>query len=391
MKKVLRTILILLLLAALWTGNTIAVYADSDVSASIDPGKTSSLTLQYRHNGAYFEGLEIKTYHVGDVSAAGIYSLTNAFQYSSVNLNYVKTQAEWKTIASTLAAFAAAESLNPDCSAVTEGNGTVSFRNLKPGMYLTLAVSHKGDTEITSFETFLTAVPYPDGSGTYQYDVTAFPKCSSRPVVSDKVEYKVIKLWKDTGFSQNRPERIRVRIMKDGKVQEIQTLSGDNNWSYSWTAEDDGSIWQVSEIAISFGYSVTITESGSTFILTNTHEELQEPEEPDSPDPPDTPDPPDVPDIPDNPNPPDVPDLPEAPDVPDEPDSTDTPDEPDQPDNPNKPDTPQKPDKTDKSEKTGKTDTPKTGDMTVIWPYALAMCLSGALLLILAVWRMRSE
>lgn len=368
MRKGLKLLCILILAVGLLAAGSLSAYG-----ASIDPGKTSSLTLQYRHNGMVFEGLDIQVYRVAEVSKNGEYALTGKFKDYPVSLNGVTSQNEWKTIASTLSGFAASDGLASDYAAATAANGVVSFRNLRPGMYLTLGVKHEAKTEVTTFETFLTAIPHPSGNGSYNYDVTAYPKCSSTPVTPNMVEYKVVKLWKDSGFTQFRPEKIKVRIIKDGKVQEVQTLSSDNNWSYSWEAADDGSIWQASEIAITAGYTVTSSASGTTFILTNTYGD---------------------PDDPNNPDIPDVPVIPDVPDVPDDPDDPDEPAEPVKPDDPDTPDKPKDPDASGGSE--GGEDSPgsghpKTGDMTLIWPYVLAMCISGSMLLILAIWRMRSE
>jgi len=80
---------------------------------------------------------------------------------------------------------------------------------------------------------------------------------------------KVVKLWKDTGYTENRPESITVDILKDGVFIESQELSESCSWSYRWTVPDDGAVWQVVEREVPEGYTVTVSDNGNTFLLTN--------------------------------------------------------------------------------------------------------------------------
>ena len=133
-------------------------------------------------------------------------------------------------------------------------------------MYLTLSVK----TDTARYETFLTAVSYPSEDGDVQYDVIAVPKYELLPEDPEKTaEYTVVKLWKDTGYDKYRPASITVDLLKDGIFQESQQLSEKNNWTYRWTAPKDGSVWQVVEREVPEGYTVTVSESGNTFYLTN--------------------------------------------------------------------------------------------------------------------------
>ena len=240
----------------------------------IDPTRPSSLTFQYAHNGKSFVGLTINSYRIAEVHENGTYELTGAFGGYPVKIYDVTSQAEWKKIASTLAAYAVADQLAPTCTGVTDGNGFVSFKDILPGMYLTLSVTVNEESEVTIFENFLTVVPHPSEDGNHNYDVTAYPKCESY-VPEKKTEYKVVKLWKDSGFEALRPDSVTVDILKNGVVYTSETLSQDNNWSYRWTTDDNADIWQVVERDVAADYTVTVTKEHSTFIITNctTHGE----------------------------------------------------------------------------------------------------------------------
>ena len=99
------------------------------------------------------------------------------------------------------------------------------------------------------------------------------------------IQFKVLKLWKgDEGF-EGRPTSIEVELFRDGSIFETVVLSEENNWAYSWTADDDGSSWSVVERNIPEGYSVTLEERGTAFVLTNTliPPDPENPEDPEIP------------------------------------------------------------------------------------------------------------
>lgn len=243
----------------------------------VDISRSSSLTLQYRHNGKLFDGLLIKTFRVADISEDGVYTLTGDFKDYPVNIQGITSQTEWKRIATTLAAYAAADSIAPSAVKVTDSLGTVCFDSLLPGMYLTLSVVTERDGYITTFETFLLSVPNPDENGEPQYDVLAYPKCDHRPASKNTIEHKVVKQWRDNGHEELRPKQILVDIIRDGVLSSTQILSAENNWSYSWEAPDDGSIWQAVERNIEEIYDVTIDENGTTIIITNIYDTPETP------------------------------------------------------------------------------------------------------------------
>lgn len=306
MKQVFLRFFICLITATLFVGTAVVCTADP-----VDTAMESSLTLQYKHGGEVFSGLEIQSYRIAEASADGTYSLCGAFENYPVDIYGVESQAEWQNIASTLAVYAVADRITPDCTAVTDDTGTVSFEKILPGMYLTLSVRSESEGEVTVFETFLTAVPHPDGDR-YNYDVTAYPKCSSYTPAPVDIQYKVVKQWKEGVRNDARPASVTVDILRDGEVFYTEILSAENDWSYSWSAPDDGAIWQTVEREVPKDYTVTVIRDGDTFIITNIYGYG-----------------------------------------------------------------------TDKA--------PQTGKITVMWPYALAMALSGGAFIILAIWRRRRE
>lgn len=308
MKKIVSVLFACIVIVALIISSVANVCAISP----IDSQKKSSLTLQYKHGENFYSGIEIKTYRIAEVFPDGTYALWGDFKDYSVNIYDISSKTEWDKICSTLSAFAVADNIAPTCSAITDEKGTVVFKDILPGMYLTLSVDLKTEKELVKFESFITAVPTPDDNGNHNYNVTAYPKCELLKPSEKEIEYKIVKHWKDSGYTSKRPKTIEIDVLKDGVVKSTQKLSKENNWSYSWVAIDDGSQWQAIEKNIPSSYSMTVIHKDNTIIITNTYDSLH-------------------------------------------------------------------------------TDPPKTGETTVLWPWVLAMCVSGVLIILLSIWRKRAE
>lgn len=247
------------------------------VAEPIDMQKLSSLTLQYRYGEESFSDLTICTYRVAQVTAKGEYALTGEFKDYPVSLQGITSQAQWRIICSTLSAYISANGARPTETQITDDNGTAVFSDILPGLYLTLSVRVEKADKITVFESFMTAVPYPDANGDYLYDVEAHPKCEQREPDLKELEYKVVKQWKDNSLLPLRPEKISVDILKDGTLHTSVTLSPENNWSYSWKAPDDGSKWQAVERGVPEYYTVTVEEFGTTIVITNVYDDNEKP------------------------------------------------------------------------------------------------------------------
>lgn len=279
---------------------------------AVNPEEPCSLTLQYAYGEEVFSDLEISIFRAAEVFEDGTYQLTGDFADYPVNIYGITSRTEWTSIASTLSAYAAADGIEPTQQQRTNENGQVSFESLQPGMYLVLAVKIDTDEAVYTFESFMISLPSFDEDDDPYYQVTANPKCESYEPKPGELEYKVVKQWKDQGHSSDRPSSITVDILKDGAFFSTQTLSAENNWSYRWTALDDGSVWQAVERNVPQEYKVTTVVNGETIVITNART-------------------------------------------------------------------------------TGEQNPPQTGGTTVVWPYILAMCAAGAVILIIGISRKRKD
>lgn len=263
-KKILLCVLCALILCVSFGAHTLAV----------DLTRACSLTVLYAGDGVPFAGLDIEIFRMGTLGDDGVYTTAGDFASYPVDISHVTTQAEWHAIADTLASYALTDGLNPTAAGKTDENGEATFAQLEAGMYLVLAEQHLYGDTMYLFENFLVALPSPDENGEPQYDIKAIPKHDQYKPSPEDVTYKVIKQWKD-GDGTARPDSVTAEIYKDGALQTTQVLSGENNWSYTWNAPDDGAIWSVKEPNVPHGYTVTAEQNGATFVLTN-HQKLSD-------------------------------------------------------------------------------------------------------------------
>ena len=376
----------------------------TNVKEQIDTGRECSLTLSYRGSGVAASEKSVNLYQIAEVSANAKYTLTSSFASTGLILNGIQTNGEWNVVRSTAEAHIIADTLAPVRTAVTDGEGKVHFTGLKPGLYLASDVQIVRDDFTCLFDSALVALPglQTDGFWQYHVSVTAKPEVLP-PIAPDEViQFKVLKLWKGDGGNADRPSRVEIEIFRDGISYEKKILSEENHWSYNWMAKDDGAKWEVVERNIPKGYTMTVDERKTTFVLTNT----LTPDGPDGPQnpPKDPDDPQSPPEDPDGPqNPPKDPDDPQSP--PEDPDAPQSPPEdPNDPQSsPEDPDAPQSPpedpflilgDSTiprDDMELLDAEDYPQTGDTSNILLYMIIMFVSGSILIFLGITEKRDR
>lgn len=264
-------ICLLVCLCLCWLPGKAGALSTADAMEPVSPEKPCSLTLSYTCNGITFENLPVKLYRVASVSADAQYTLTPQFQSSGLEINGIQTSGEWDVIRSSLEAHILSAGIAPDDVSATDADGQACFSDLMPGLYLVAAVHTEQEGWYYSFRSALIALPGLDESGLWLYDIAAAPKLEILPPTEpDELQFQVLKLWKDEGHENSRPESIEVEIFRNGESYEIVTLSQENNWTYRWTAPADGAQWMVVERNIPEGYTVTVESRSTTFILTNS-------------------------------------------------------------------------------------------------------------------------
>ena len=231
-----------------------------------------SLTISYCYGETAFSDVQVKLYRIAEVSADFRYTLTQPFKASGLILNGIQSAGEWNVVRSTLKAYILAYGIEPDTASVTNQNGQVCFDSLGTGMYLAVVNQvTQGDLHCR-FDSALVALPGLGQNGRWQYEISVNAKAEFLPPIDpdEKIELKVLKLWKGDEGRSDRPKSVEVEIFRDGISYEKVVLSEENHWSYTWSAKDDGANWSVVERNVPHGYTMTVEERESSFVITNT-------------------------------------------------------------------------------------------------------------------------
>ena len=246
-------------------------------SESIDTDRAASLDVYFGEDGHGFSGVEFSIYRVEDVSASGVYTLSGSFEDYSVNLTGL-SMSEWRALAQTLSAYAARDGISPDNTASTGTGGHVTFAGLTPGLYLVTGSRHTYNGSVYTPEPALVSLP---GDGDpWDYSVEMSCKFESTPDTPGTVTRKVLKIWDDDRHESERPTYVIAQLLENGRVADTVRLSEANNWSYTWEGLDSDSVWQVVEINVPDGYTVSISREGITFVITNTYKDKKPGETP---------------------------------------------------------------------------------------------------------------
>ena len=250
----------------------VGAVSTTDATNQISTQEECTLTIYYGYNGTHFSNVTVKLYKIANVSADFQYELAEQFTDTSLVLNGIRTTEEWNVIRSTLEAHITADGIEPDAILETDQNGRVCFESLETGLYLAISGKISQDDLHYDCDSVLVSLPNLNSDGVWNYRVDVSAKAELLPPADpdDELEFKVLKLWKDDKESLERPNSFEVEIFRDGVSYETITLSESNYWSYSWTTKDDGADWMVVERNIPDGYTMTLEQRGTTFVLTNT-------------------------------------------------------------------------------------------------------------------------
>ena len=104
----------------------------------------------------------------------------------------------------------------------------------------------------------------------WTYNVTSKPKTDIIRVI----DLKVTKVWNkansNISSSINLPKEIEIELSKNGEVIDTVKLNSANNWEYTWKDLEKSDMYNVREVNVPKGYTVTYQKEGNLFIVTNT-------------------------------------------------------------------------------------------------------------------------
>ena len=228
------------------------------------------------------EGMELSLYRVAEYEESGSFTLTEQFQKYPVSLEQ-KSQEGWQGAADALADYIRRDGITADAVLVSGSDRKVCFTELNRGLYLVLGqtteLQEDGKTQIYEPQTALIALPEDSketSEGTDPYQVTAVLKFekNDKPGNPEETKIHVLKVWKQDQ-EKERPDSIVVELLQtdvegNTTVVDRQTLTKENQWSYTWKNLSTLMRWSVSEAEVPNGYTVAVTREGDTVVLTNT-------------------------------------------------------------------------------------------------------------------------
>lgn len=188
-------------------------------------------------------------------------------------------------MASTLEGYVLRDKISSVVLGKTDERGELISEGLAHGLYLILGRQHTQDNTTYTTEPFMVMLPTAhETENIWLYDVEVNPKHESYTEPSeDTISRKVLKVWKDEGYQNVRPQEIIVQLLCDGWVHETVTLNAANNWRHRWDGLDSECHWTIVEKETD-GYMVGVTLEGTTFVVTNTYDGYDIPENLNEPD-----------------------------------------------------------------------------------------------------------
>ena len=96
-----------------------------------------------------------------------------------------------------------------------------------------------------------------------------------KPETPEKTYLEVDKVW--SGTSKTRPGSVTIQLLDGNTILDTVTLGDWNNWHYSWHDLDGSGShdWNVKELEVPEGYSVSYSFDGTTFTVRNTETLIQ--------------------------------------------------------------------------------------------------------------------
>lgn len=269
-KRILPLLLALLLLPM---GASAAGFVDLD--------RTTMVTITAKYEGMPMEGMLLELHRVSDMDKTGELTVREPFAPYASDLDIRgRNDAAWQETAEKLERWVILNQMEPMSQAKVDEEGIACLSGLPMGLYLVVTEGLEKDGQVYTVAPFFLVLPERDSRDRWNYDITAQAKPAENP---KRMDYQVIKLWKDTCHPEKRPESITLRLYCDGvPYGESVTLPENGRWSHTWKNLDVNHKWTVVEETVS-GYKSEVATDGTTFLITNTHTHTTSPSAPSSP------------------------------------------------------------------------------------------------------------
>jgi uncharacterized surface anchored protein len=240
------------------------------VTATANPGKNGSITLNIKdtETGTPIADMKFRLYFFAKAyeKADGV-DFEFVPPYDEANVDLSDLQDSYLPIHLTY--FATSHSLE-FTEKSTDENGVIVFENLIPGLYLIVPSQDAEDSYNAT--PFIISVPeYDHEKKQWNYDIDASPKINGDTDEGGKDTYiSVIKKWET---DKEIPDSITVVLLRDFKEYAKIELNKDNNWYYRWDNLPKNHVWNVVEMIVPDGYTVSYETSSNTVTIINEYNE----------------------------------------------------------------------------------------------------------------------
>ena len=225
-----------------------------------------SIKLSYQ-----VDGVEFDLYKVGTRTSEGDIVLTDEFSSYQVDLAS-------EDAATTLASYIESDNKKPLATEVTDKEFNANFTDLSEGVYLIIGSVKTVDKVTYKAMPVMVSLPYWDND-TLIWDLEVNGKYK-KSFLSTTLDISVLKIWKDEGNQNARPEEVTVSLTQNGEIYDTVKLNANNNWQHEWTELDEEFDWAVIEQNVPAGYEVNIQQNGKSVVITNTYKTTNTPTTP---------------------------------------------------------------------------------------------------------------
>lgn len=249
----------------------------------IDIGRKADFTIE----NLCCRNVSYSVYKVADISAGSRLSWTPEVsallaKYENPISVVQESQEDWSRVAETLAVYAMEDAALPEEERIlepiagTKSGGRLMFTDLDLGVYLAFAPDHSSGTKRHTMRPFVITLPGENPeSGEWNYNVAVKPKYSESGdgnQEGETIRRSVTKVWEDSqDEGETRPRSISVQLLRDGRPYgEVVELSADNQWSASFGELSAEYSWDVREVSVPDDYVMTVSETGTTFLVLNS-------------------------------------------------------------------------------------------------------------------------
>ena len=141
---------------------------------------------------------------------------------------------------------------------------------LSTGLYLVKGEQYEEKGHIYTPEAIAVSLPALSEDGGWSYHQKVSCKFDSTETSSEFVQRKVCKVWEDNGNQESRPKEILVQLLENSRVSGHRSPKRGEPLAV-YMGEFKGQFQMaVAEAKTPEGYTVSVAQEGSTFIMTNT-------------------------------------------------------------------------------------------------------------------------